>query len=189
MAQGSIRSNRDQSVGWVETNPASANARGRHPRGGRTTGQGSSFLDIYCDPGHWIIPAGDQEGYSAAEHLQWWLAKGFLGFGPGTAGRKSIQVGDLVCFYVAGVHQVVAYGRIAGELSTLVQPHEWPGPTVPSDDVQGPSREHRLADASGRDRCGPPCAPRCVRDQVADRRLVVAGSRRPIGCRPATFFA
>ena len=41
-------------------------------------------------------------------------------------------MGDLVCFYVAGKHQVVAYGRIAGELTTRVEPHEWPGPTVPS---------------------------------------------------------
>lgn len=77
--------------------------------------------------GYWIVPAGKGNGYSAREHLEHWLRCGFWGFGPSTAGRKSMKVGDRLCFYAAG-DGVVAFAELAGAVSSLVAQDEWPGP-------------------------------------------------------------
>ncbi len=77
---------------------------------------------------HWIIPAGADEGYSAADHMRIWLSKGFWGFGVSTPGRKGIKPGDWACFYAAGSHEVLATARISGDLDHEVGPADWPGP-------------------------------------------------------------
>jgi Type I restriction enzyme R protein N terminus (HSDR_N) len=79
-------------------------------------------------PKYWVVPAGRQEGYSAEEHLDAWLQRGFWGFGSSTAGRKAMRPGDWACFYAAKSKQIVAFGRIDGDLEHHVGPNEWPGP-------------------------------------------------------------
>jgi len=79
-------------------------------------------------PKYWIVPSGKQGGHSAEEHLRSWLDRGFWGFGPSTPGRKAMRPGDWACFYASVTHQILALGRIAGDLDHLVEAQEWPGP-------------------------------------------------------------
>lgn len=86
-------------------------------------------------PSYWLIPAGRQRGYSAAEHLKHWLDKGFWGFGSATPGRRTIKTGDWVCFYAAQSHEVVAYAKMSGPIERPVLKPEWPGPDMWHDDL------------------------------------------------------
>ena len=79
-------------------------------------------------PTYWIVPSGKQGGHSAEEHLRSWLDRGIWGFGPSTPGRKSMRPGDWACFYASVTHQILAVGRIDGDLDHLVEAGEWPGP-------------------------------------------------------------
>lgn len=83
----------------------------------------------------WLIPAGKRGGSTAAEHLAMWLHKGFWGFWAATPGRKVIRPGDWACFYAAKTKQILAYGRISGELDSLVTPDEWPEPNPPEQPI------------------------------------------------------
>jgi hypothetical protein len=83
-----------------------------------------------AEPSYWVVPAGRQGGFSAADHLKAWLDKGFWGFGEGTPGRKAMKVGDWAAFYAAKSHSVLAYAQIAGALNMLVAASEYPGPGV-----------------------------------------------------------
>jgi hypothetical protein len=76
----------------------------------------------------WIVPAGKAEGFTAREHLEHWLGREFWGFGESTAGRKSMKIGDRLCFYAAGEGVVVAYATLSGPTTAQVGPDEWPGP-------------------------------------------------------------
>jgi hypothetical protein len=109
--------------------PASSAAPVHEPPAGYAT----SEHVVAADARYWLIPSGKQHGYSAADHLKAWLAKGFWGFGPSTPGRKAIKPGDWACFYAAKSQEVLAYAQIAGHLDEPVQPDEWPGP----DQAQG----------------------------------------------------
>ena len=61
-----------------------------------------------------------------------------------TPGRRAIKPGEWACFYAAGSHEVLAFGRISGDLDHKVSQLEWPGPNpynpeiyrVPLADVQ-----------------------------------------------------
>lgn len=86
-------------------------------------------------PTYWLIPAGAQGGFSSVDHLTAWLNKGFWGFGQKTAGRKSMKVGDWAAFYAAKSGCVMAFGRIAGSLDTLVDANEWPGPNPQTEQI------------------------------------------------------
>ena len=77
---------------------------------------------------YWIVPAGDQGGHSAEDHLRAWLGHGFWGFGHSTPGRKAMQPGDRACFYAAKTHTIMAMATIAGSLDHHVDADEWPGP-------------------------------------------------------------
>ena len=46
-----------------------------------------------------------------------------------------MKVGDWVAFYAAKASSVLAYGRISGNLDTLVAPDEWPGPGLQTEPV------------------------------------------------------
>jgi hypothetical protein len=81
-------------------------------------------------PTYWLVPSGDQAGYTAEEHLRSWLAHDFWGFGAHTPGRKSMRPGDWACFYAAKTKQILAFGRIDGDLDHLVRAEEWPGPNA-----------------------------------------------------------
>ena len=81
-----------------------------------------------ASPTYWIVPAGKQGGHTAEEHLRSWLDRGFWGFGQSTPGRKSMRRSDWACFYAAKSHEIVAIGRIDGDLDHLVMSEEWPGP-------------------------------------------------------------
>lgn len=106
-------------------------ADGAHAVNESPAGYATSELIDAANARYWLIPSGKQHGYSAAEHLKAWLAKGFWGFGPSTPGRKAIRPGDWACFYAAKSQEVLAYAQIAGALDEPVQPHEWPGPNEP----------------------------------------------------------
>jgi hypothetical protein len=76
----------------------------------------------------WIIPAGNRDGFKAIDYLKMWLSRGYWALGERTPGRKAIQPGDRVCFYAAGLHQVVAYADVVARIDTPVTPEDWPEP-------------------------------------------------------------
>lgn len=86
-------------------------------------------------PAYWLIPAGSQHGYSASEHLKYWLEEGFWGFGERTPGRKGVRVGDQVAFYAAKSNLVLAKATVAAEATMLVTASEWPGPEAMGESI------------------------------------------------------
>jgi len=84
---------------------------------------------------YWLIPAGNKEGMTAAQHLRLWLDSGFWGLGERTPGRKAIKAGHWACFYAAKQNEVVAYARVSAPATTVVTVAEWPKGATSSGDV------------------------------------------------------
>lgn len=86
-------------------------------------------------PHYWLMPCGaGDDGAKPLDQLHRWLDRGYWGFAKSTAGRKHLQTGDYVCFYVRKLG-ISASARIDGTPDTVVTPDEWPEPSPPTHEV------------------------------------------------------
>lgn len=132
----------DQVATWLQVqlhidtvSPEAAYAPVMARAGGHATKEASPMHTIDSSPlvqesNYWLVPAGKRQGLEAIEYLRMWLPRGYWALGTKTPGRKAIRGGDRVCFYAAGLHEVVATAVVGRELDQMITPAEWPEPRV-----------------------------------------------------------